>query len=381
MWTEAVDRSGPGPGGPERGAAIPMAVHGLGVHLPGPPTTNEEICQRYGPFVSVISEEMGVDRRHWSADPETGLAREDNATISTRAAQAALAEAGTAGADVDLIVVATVSADYMFPGPAAFVQDRLGAARAEVIDLRAGCFGMAQGLRIAQQYLAAGAAERVLLVGSEVLSPLLHVALRDPKQFRPRQRAMLRVTAALFGDGAGAMVLGRDDGGAGRSRILSCRTHSVGCGRAPGIYGAVGGTKMPVIYGETVGSAQVMHHDYAAIERFYPEVAGRLFDSFGDRLAERLAAYSVIVPAQANGQIRSTLSDVLRERCGSDDLADATRDKVFIDIADVGNTGAASIYIALDKVRRARRGAGAERILLVPAEATKWYYGTVEMIS
>lgn len=380
MENEAVMRSGHSARASDGREAVAMAVHGLGIHLPEAPTTNEDICRRYGSFVATISEEMGVDRRHWSADPKTGLPREDNATISTRAAEAALAEAGMAGADIDLIVVATVSADYMFPGPAGFVQDRIGAGRAEVIDLRAGCFGMAQGLRMAQQYLAAGASERVLVVGSEVLSPLLHVALRYPEQFRPRQRAMLRVTAALFGDGAGAMVLGRSDA-IGESCILSCRTHSVGCGRTPGIYGAVGGTKMPVVYSDTIGSAEVMHHDYSAIERFYPEVATRLFDSFGDRLAERLGEYAVIVPAQANGQIRSTLSEVLRKRCGSEKLADETHDKVFIDIADVGNTGAASIYIALDKVRRTRTGAGAERILLVPAEATKWYYAMIEMIA
>ena len=72
--------------------------------------------------------------------------------------------------------------------------------------------------------------------------------------------------------------------------------------------------------------------------------------------------------------------DVLRRRCGDNGLAARTQDKIFVDIADVGNTGAASIYIALDKLRRSGRWTPGARTLLVPAEATKWFFGTVELV-
>jgi 3-oxoacyl-[acyl-carrier-protein] synthase-3 len=190
---------------------------------------------------------------------------------------------------------------------------------------------------------------------------------------------MLRVSAALFGDGAGAMVLTRGEAG-DPGLVVDCQTFSVGSGRAPGILSAIGGIKMPFLYREDCRQAHVMEHDYTAIGRFLPEVANRLFDGFGARLVEQLEAFDVIVPAQANGQIKETLTDVLRERCPDHGVADRTRDKIFVDISDVGNTGAASVYIALDKLRRSGRARKGHKLLLVPAEATKWFYGTIEMI-
>ena len=213
----------------------PVAIRGLGTYLPGRPITSAQLGEQYGPFVAAISEELGVSVRHWCVDPETGEPHEDNVSVAAEAARRALREAGIEAAELDLIIVATVSADYLFPGPAPFVQERLGARAASVIDLRAGCFGLAQGLAIAQQFLASGTAQRVLVVGSEVLSPLLHAALRDADRFSPRQRTNLRVTASLFGDAAGAMVLTPGRPGE-RNLITSCQTYSVGWDRPPGIW-------------------------------------------------------------------------------------------------------------------------------------------------
>ena len=137
---------------------------------------------------------------------------------------------------------------------------------------------------------------------------------------------------------------------------------------------------MPMLYREDLKHTRVMEHDYDAIGRFFTEVAERLFDSFGPALRERLEALQTIVPAQANGNIRKAIGDVLRRRCGDNGLAARTQDKIFVDIADVGNTGAASIYIALDKLRRSGRWVAGARTLLVPAEATKWFFGTVELV-
>lgn len=354
---------------------MPITIRGLGCHLPEERVTNADIAARYGPFVAALSEEMGVASRHWSVDPATGAPREDNAAIAHAAARRALDQAGASAEDLDLIIVATVTPDYMLPGPAAFVQDRLGATRAAVLDLRTGCFGLAQAVAVAQRFLQDDGCRTVLAVGSEVFSPLMHAALRDADRFRPRQRTMLRVTAALFGDGAGAMVLTRSAPGDGR-RVLDCALHSIGCGRPPGILGAIGGVKMPLPSREEYRQLDVMVHDYEAIDRFFAEVACRVFDADGDGAAA-LDACAAIVPAQANGRIPEAVHAALEARREHAALADETRRKLFVDVSDVGNTGAASIYVALDKLWRSGRVTRGDRVLLVPAEATKWFYGTI----
>jgi 3-oxoacyl-[acyl-carrier-protein] synthase-3 len=357
----------------------PMTIRGLGTYLPGESFSNQDIERWYGPFVAALSEEMGVESRHWSVDPDTGTLREENAAAASRAAERALDDAGMRASDVDLIILATVTPDFMLPGPAAFVQERLGANRATVIDLRAGCFGMAQAVAIAAQFLESESCDNVLVIGSELFSPLMHAALRNAERFRPRQRTMMRVTAALFGDGAGAMVVARASS-SDPDRVVECRTHSIGCGRPPGIVSAIGGIKMPFFLPQDCRDAEPMVHDYAAIGRFFNEVANRLFDSGGDEPHGRLEDIALIVPAQANNQIPDAVTKVLVERCGDESFGEQTRSKIFVDIHDVGNTGAASIYIALEKIRRNGRVRAGDKVLLVPAEATKWFFGTILLV-
>jgi len=354
----------------------PIAIRGLGCHLPGEAVGNDDVAARYGSFVAALSEEMGVRSRHWSVDPASGVVREDNATAAAAAARRALAAAGVAPEEIDLVVVATVTPDYMLPGPAAFVQERLGATHATVLDLRTGCFGLAQAIAVAERFLADDRCRTVLAIGSEVFSPLMHAALQEADRFRPRQRTMLRVTAALFGDAAGAMVLGRARAGDAR-RIVDCRLHSIGCGRPPGILSAVGGIALPLPTRDELPRREVMMHDYEAIERFFAEVAGRVFDA--DDTAGLVDASRAIVPAQANGRIGEAVYAALRARGTDAARARRTRDKLFVDIGDVGNTGAASIYVALDKLLARGDVGNGDTVLLVPAEATKWFYGTVTL--
>jgi 3-oxoacyl-[acyl-carrier-protein] synthase-3 len=354
-----------------------IAIRGLGTYVPDTTLSNAALETLYGPFVSAVSEQMGIRQRHWSVDPATGVLCEDNAALASQAARRALDDAAILPTDIDLIVLATSTPDYMAPGPAAFVQDRLGAINATVLDLRAGCFGLAQGVSIAQQYLRSGACTNVLVIGSELFSPLLHAALGHIDKFRPRQRTLLYVTAALFGDGAGAMVLARASADTD-TQVLDCQTYSIGHGRPPGLVGALGGVKLPLFIGDGE-SVEVLTHDYEAISRFFTEVGNRVFDSLGDHPRIWFDDFALIVPAQANGRIRDLFTTLLRERCGSGDLTDRADEKIFLDIEDVGNTGAASIYIALEKIRRSGRVQPGQKLLLVPGEATKWFYGTITL--
>jgi 3-oxoacyl-[acyl-carrier-protein] synthase-3 len=243
-----------------------------------------------------------------------------------------------------------------------------------VIDLRTGCFGMAQSVSIAQRFLWAEDCEHVLVVGSELFSPLLYGALSNRSRFRPRQRTMLEVTTALFGDAAGALVLGRAGAQPAGLRILDCRTHSIGVGRRPGMLGVIGGAKT---FDCEHGNADVMVHDWEAIAAFFREMGERLFDSFDEPGQVALDDVALIVPAQANGRIRDVFAELVTARYGEGPRAQRARGKVFVDVENVGNTGAASIYVALDKIRRSGLVAPGQTILAVPGEATKWFYGTI----
>jgi len=166
------------------------AVLGCGRHLPARAVTNEELARDLGASGARLAELTGVTRRHHADDGHgpSDLARE--------AALAALAGAGLAPADVDLIVFATMTPDVAFPGSGCYLQDKLGCRTVGALDVRAQCAGFLFALATADRFVRAGAAGRVLVACAEVHSTAL--------DYTPRAAAV----TPYFGDGAGALVLG-----------------------------------------------------------------------------------------------------------------------------------------------------------------------------
>ena len=166
------------------------AVLGCGRHLPTRTVTNEEIARDLGTSGAELTARSGVTRRHYAGDGEgpSDLARD--------AALAALADAGLAPADVDLIVFATMTPDIAFPGSGCFLQHKLGCRTVGALDVRAQCAGFLFALATADRFIRAGAAGRVLVVGAEV-----HSTAMDQS---PRAAAV----TPYFGDGGGAVILG-----------------------------------------------------------------------------------------------------------------------------------------------------------------------------
>ena len=172
------------------GAAKPgieVSITGLGVKVPERVMHNDELSQYVDTSDEWIRERTGIRERRIASDEE---ALSDLALPATRDA---LAMAGVEGADVDLVIVATVTPDMAFPSTAALVADAIGAAKAGAYDLSAGCTGFMYALAQAYGMLAGGLATRALVVGGDVLSRLFDWTDRS--------------TLVLFGDGAGAVVL------------------------------------------------------------------------------------------------------------------------------------------------------------------------------
>ncbi|KIV57164.1 3-oxoacyl-ACP synthase [Aneurinibacillus migulanus] len=165
-----------------------VGVLGLGVHVPENIVTNDDLARIMDTSDEWIRTRTGIERRHIASEDES---TSDMATI---AAQKAIKDAGLAVEDIDLILVATATPDYMFPSTACLVQDKLGARNIGAMDIGAACSGFIYGMVTAKQFIETGAYRYVLVIGAEKFSEIVDWNDRN--------------TAVLFGDGAGAVVLG-----------------------------------------------------------------------------------------------------------------------------------------------------------------------------
>jgi 3-oxoacyl-[acyl-carrier-protein] synthase-3 len=270
---------------------------------------------------------------------ERRIAPEEEATsdLALRAAQSAVEAAGLDPADLDMILVATITPDMPFPSTACVLQDRLGARRAGALDLSAACSGFIYGLAVADGLIRAGTARTVLLLGAETLTKVVNWQDRN--------------TCVLFGDGAGAVVLRADEGERG---ILSTHLYAdgskgsllilPGCGsRHPVSHAAVdaGLAKMQMNGGNEVFKLAVRAMEDAALTAL-------------KRHGLEVSDIDHLITHQANLRIISALG----QRLGVPDA------KVEVTIRKYGNVSAASIPIALDEAVRAGRVKAGEIVLL-----------------
>jgi 3-oxoacyl-[acyl-carrier-protein] synthase-3 len=176
-----------------RAAGYPISITGLGCYVPERVLTNDEIAGIVDTSDEWISSRTGIRERRVAAEHEA------MSDLSLPASRLALEQAGVAGPDLDLIIVATVTPDMAFPATATLLADELGSADAAAYDLSAGCTGFMYALAQAYGMLAAGLSERALVVGGDILTRILDWTDRS--------------TLVLFGDGAGAVVLERVESG------------------------------------------------------------------------------------------------------------------------------------------------------------------------
>ncbi len=296
-------------------------ITGLGAYLPRKVTTNHDLCQVMNTTDAWIQERTGIKERRY-ADVENG---EQNFMMAAHAAREALAHAALGPADIDMIVYATLSSDYVFPGSGVLLQRELGCRQIPALDIRAQCSGFVYGLSIAQQFIRTGMCRNVLLVGSEIHSTGLDFSDSG------------RHISVIFGDGAGAAVISAsDDSDRG---ILSTHLHSDGTH-----------AEELALIDPAFSKKERFHPDMLLPGgSFYPVMNGQLVFKnavvrFEEVIMEALAAnglattdISLLVPHQANLRI----SQMIQKKLGLPD------EKVKNVIEKYGNTTAASIPIGL----------------------------------
>ena len=260
---------------------------------------------------------------------ERRIAAEDEATsdLATRAGKLALREAGVAAEDLDLVIVATVTPDMNFPATACIVQMRLGATNAAVFDLSAGCSGFVYALDIAARTVESGAYHRVLVIGADVLSRITDWTDRS--------------TCVLFGDGAGAAVVGPVEHGRG---LLATDLGAVG---AEGHFLTLpaGGSRKPATLETVEGKEHYIHMQGNEVYKFAVRVMGETVQRALKKCDLTPEDMDVFVPHQANIRI----IDAACKRLG------ISRDKVFVNVHAYGNTSAASVPMALYEAFREGR--------------------------
>ncbi|TYB89746.1 beta-ketoacyl-ACP synthase III [Oceaniovalibus sp. ACAM 378] len=284
-------------------------VRGVGHYLPDRVVENAEFEATIDTSDAWIRSRSGIERRHFAAEGQT------TSEMATRAARAALDDAGMGPDDIDAIILATSTADLTFPSAATMVQANLGMTHGFAFDIQAVCAGFVFALANANALILSGQAERVLIIGAETFSRLMDWTDRS--------------TCVLFGDGAGALVLEKATGtGANTDRgILSTDLHSDGRHRAA----------LYVDGGVSTGKTGHLRMEGKEVFRHAVE---KLADTAHRALARAgLSNEDVdwMVPHQANLRIiRSTA-----QKMG------LPLEKVILTVQDHGNTSAASIPLAL----------------------------------
>jgi 3-oxoacyl-[acyl-carrier-protein] synthase-3 len=302
-----------------------VSLIGLGAHVPERVMTNDEIASIVETSDEWISQRTGIHERRIAAPAES------SASLGAEAARAAVASAGIDAGEIDLIVAATASPDFYFPATASLIGERIGAGDAAGYDLSAACTGFIYALAQAYSQIAAGMADTVLVVGTEVFSRLLDWNDRS--------------TCILFGDGAGAVVLRRDPGGHG------LRGFELGADGAGGLLlsvAAAGHAAEP-----DAGRYVQMNGPevYKFATRVVVESSERCLAAAGLAVGD----VDVFVPHQANRRI----IDHAVRRLGLDER------RVITNVDRYGNTSAGSIPICLDEAWRAGRIRSGDVVLMV----------------
>ena len=299
-------------------------IAGMGHYVPEHVVTNVDLAQRMDTNNEWIIERTGIEQRRF-IQPGDG---NSTSVMGTKAAQNALKNAGLTPDDVDFIVFATLSPDYYFPGPGVMVQEQLGIREVGALDVRNQCSGFVYGLSVADQFIRTGMYKTVLVIGSEVHSGGLDLTTRG------------RGVGVIFGDGAGAAVLVREEDP--NRGILSTHLHSEGKHALElTVKGPSTQHWVPAILEEN-DPEDVSYYPYMNGNFVFKHAVTRFQEVIHEALeANKLQPTDIdlLVPHQANLRISQFIQQKMQ-------LPDA---KVYNNIMRYGNTTAASIPIALSE--------------------------------
>src|SRR4051795_10711287 len=298
-------------------------IVGTGSYLPEKIVTNDDLARTLDTSDEWIRTRTGIRSRHVAADGQLA------SDLALPAAQRALKTAGVDAADIDLIIVATTTPDMIFPSTACILQAKLGVAGCPAFDVQAVCSGFVYALSIADLFVCAGKAKKVLIVGTEVFSRILDWSDRG--------------TCVLFGDGAGAVVLAAGEKPGIHASVL----------RADGSQAEILSVPGNVCGGAVIGTP-FLRMDGPAVFKFAVRVLDESARETVAAAGMNLQDIDWLIPHQANVRILEATARKLG----------VARDKLVVTVDHHGNTSAASVPLALDEYVRAGKIRSGHRVLL-----------------
>ena len=293
----------------------PVGIIGTGRYLPEKILTNFDLEKMVDTTDEWIKTRTGIENRRILQD---GVG---TSFMASKAGEKALESAGLTAEEVDMIVVATVTADMSFPSTACRVQEQIGATNAFAFDVNAACTGFIYAISVANSMIQNGTAKNALVIGADALSKITDYTDRS--------------TAVLFADGAGAVVLSEVEEGTG---VLSTALGSDGTG-GKFLYLPGGGSLNPASQETVEKGMHYIHMDGSEVFKF---AARKMADVSLEALEKanlNLEDIDYLVPHQANTRIINNAAKRLK----------ISQDKIYINIHDYGNMSSASIPVALDE--------------------------------
>jgi 3-oxoacyl-[acyl-carrier-protein] synthase-3 len=306
-----------------------VKILGTGHYAPNNIVTNHDLAKIVDTSDEWIVSRTGIKERRIS----TG---EDSSELATKAALEALENSNVSAEDLDLIIVTTITPDNFTPSTACMVQGNIGAVKAAAFDLNAACTGFVYGMSVGSQFIKSGAYKKVLIIGVEVLSKIVNWEDRN--------------TCVLFGDGAGAVVLGESD----KSGVLNFHLASEG---KKGKVLSCPSVKLnnPYLTDEVIETKSYLYMEGREVFKFATTVIGDSIDTLLKEAGIAKEDIKYIVPHQANLRI----IDYAAKRLGMD------KEKFYTNLDRYGNTSGASIPIALDEMNKKGLLKPSDKIVLV----------------
>lgn len=321
------------------------SIAAVGAYVPERVLTNADLEKMVDTSNEWILTRTGIQERRLAAPAEY------TSDMSTRAAQLAMQRGGLTADQLDLIIVATITPDMIFPATACLVQQKLGAFRAAAFDIEAACSGFIYALEIGQQFIMSRTYETILVVGAEKLSTIV-----DWKD---------RNTCVLFGDGAGAAILQHRPGAHGL--LTACMGADGRQGEL--LYLPGGGSRCPASAESVAGG---LHYLRMAGKEVFKHAVNAMYNAGQEALRRcelDISRIKLVIPHQANRRI----IDAVGERLG------ARPEQVFVNLHKYGNTSAASVAIALDEaVQTGRLQRGDLALLVVFGGGFTWAAAVIE---
>ena len=328
---------------------IRAKISALGTYVPPRLLTNADLEKMVATTDQWIFDRTGIRERHLV---DKGVATSD---LSVEAAKRALAERGLAPADIEVIIVATVTPDMFFPSTACLVQHKLGAKGTWGFDLSAACSAFVYALQAGAQFIASGAHKKVMVIGADVMSSIIDYTDR--------------ATCVIFGDGAGAVILEpAEDGSLGIIDYL----HEIDGAGACSLYMPGGGSLNPSTHETVDRKMHYVHQDGQAVFKYAVKKMAELCEKILQRNQLKGSDIKAFIPHQANKRIITATA----ERLGMDPAS------VIINIERYGNTTAGTIPLAMQTAREEGRLKKGDLVLLasvgagftVGATLLRWAY-------